>query len=113
MAQSTQLIVGNSSLRVRFRAVELVGADAEDVTGIRVVAGQTILTTRKDPGLGVCRTARACDEIVLCNSTRQQVSIRIVAAPFVGDTVHAAGVVENKKSSFEAFEQRGICIVDG
>src|SRR5262245_61137411 len=98
MAKSAQLIVGNSRLRIRFRAVELVRADAEDIAGICVVAGEAILAAGKDPGLRARGAVRVCDEIILGCSGRQQVSIRIVAAPLVGDTVDAAGVVENEEA---------------
>ena len=87
--------------------------DAEDVTCIGVVAGQAILAAWEDPRLGAGRAVGARNEIILVGSGQQQVSVRIIAAPFVGDTVDAAGIVERQKTSFEPFELRRIGIVDG
>ncbi len=110
MVQRTQLIVRDAARWVQEIAIELARLHAEHMTGVGCVAGETILRAGIKPGLCAGATRRENREVLVSRIT-QQISVALIVAPFVSESIHSAIGVANEQPRFKALTQTWIRIV--
>ena len=111
MIPGAQLIVGNTSDRVRKWAVELASFDTENVAGGGRVATQAIERAGIEPLLRAGAGA-GVDDDVFGERVGDEIGVSVVGAPFVSDAVNCAVSVANEETGFESFDEIWIGVVN-